>query len=312
PHVLLGGGAFYAREEIAVVCSALLAIERPDDDLLVFATLRGPLFGFDDGVLLAFRETVGSLHPLRTAPGGLPPPLTEARAALGLLAELHRTRNHRPFGHTIARLLAAVRAHAAFAVWPTGEQALASVARLLDLARRAEQRGTGSFRSFVEHLERADTREAPILEEGAEGVRLMTVHPGKGLGFPVVGLADPTCRTAPTKASRWTDAARGLCAMRLVDTAPAELLEHESEEIAREHEEAVRVLYVATTRARDLLIVPAVAEGPQSGWLEAPSPVLYADAPGAPGRDEGVWGDAPRPRLRAGGAAGVRQPRPPP
>jgi hypothetical protein len=34
--------------------------------------------------------------------------------------------------------------------------------------------------------------EAPILEEGSDGVRLMTVHKAKGLEFPVVILADIT------------------------------------------------------------------------------------------------------------------------
>ena len=42
--------------------------------------------------------------------------------------------------------------------------------------------------------ESTDTAEAPILEEGSDGVRLMTVHKAKGLEFPVVILADLTCR----------------------------------------------------------------------------------------------------------------------
>src|SRR5439155_234638 len=83
---------------------------------------------------------------------------------------------------------AATRAHAAFAIWPTGEQALANVARLLDLARRAERRATTSFRGFVQQLEddaeEGEAREAPIFEEGTEGVRIMTVHRAKGLEFP--------------------------------------------------------------------------------------------------------------------------------
>jgi hypothetical protein len=37
---------------------------------------------------------------------------------LGILKDLHRGRNRRPIADTIARLLAAARAHAGLAIWP--------------------------------------------------------------------------------------------------------------------------------------------------------------------------------------------------
>ena len=153
-----------------------------------------------------------------------------------------------------------------------------SVARLLDLARRAVRRGTGSFRSFVERLredaERGETGEALLFEEGAEGVRIMTVHRAKGLEFPVVILADVSANEAPKQAQRWVDAETGLCAIRLAGSSPIEIVEHEAEELEREREEADRVLYVAATRARDLLVVPAVGDGPQEGWTAALDPAV--------------------------------------
>lgn len=279
PHLLVGGGSFHVREEIEALRNALAAIERPEDELMIFATLRGPLFALGDDALLAFRTQVGSLHPFRPMPDGMDAGLAEVADALAVLRDLHRQRNRRPIADTISALLGAVRAHAAFAVWPTGEQALANVGRLLDLARRAERRGVTSFRAFVERLdddaERGDASEAPIVEEGMEGVRLMTVHRAKGLEFPVVILADPTCNETGRDVSRWVDADRGLCAQRLAGVAPAELAEHAGEELEREREEAARLLYVATTRARDLLVVTAVGEGRHDGWLSRLQPILY-------------------------------------
>jgi ATP-dependent exoDNAse (exonuclease V) beta subunit len=147
-------------------------------------------------------------------------------------------------------------------VWPTGEQALANVTRLMDLARRSERTGVTSFRGFVEWLsdqaEHGEAGDAPIVEEGTEGVRMMTVHGAKGLEFPVVILADMTCNETRGDAQRWVDADRGLCAQQLAGYAPPELREHAAEEAVREAEEATRVLYVATTRARDLLVVPVL------------------------------------------------------
>jgi ATP-dependent helicase/nuclease subunit A len=279
-HVLVKGGSFNEREEVEALRNALGAIERPDDELAVFATLRGPLFALDDGALLQFRTAVGSLHPFRKLPAGSPAELEEIADALGVLRELSRGRNRRPIAETIARLLAAVRAHAAIAIWPTGEQALANVMRLMDLARRYEsRRAVRSFRGFVDELEtraeREESGDAPVVEEGAEGVRIMTVHRAKGLEFPIVLLADLSCNETAGDARRWVDPASGLCALRLAGHAPRELLDHAEEETRRDHEEAMRLLYVGATRARDLLIVPAVGSEPQEGWLSRLNPVIY-------------------------------------
>ncbi len=280
-HVLVGGSSFHVREEVGALRNALGAIERPDDDLALFAVLRGPLFALGDGALLAWRERFRSLHPFRTLPDDLPPHLVEVADALAVLRDLHRHRNRRPVADTIARLLAAVRAHAGLAIWPTGEQALANVTRLMDLARRAERHGVTSFRAFVERLERdaasGEAGEAPILEDGSEGVRIMTVHRAKGLEFPVVILADLTANATPTEPSRHIDPVRRLAAMRLAGALPPDLADHREEELAREREEAVRLLYVAATRARDLLVVPAVADQPQEGWLDTLHPAIYPE-----------------------------------
>jgi ATP-dependent helicase/nuclease subunit A len=285
-HVLVGGSSFHAREEIEALRNVLLAIERPEDELSLFATLRGPFFALDDGALLAWRDRHRSLHPFRKLAEEPPAGLRPIAEALAVLRDLHRERNRRPFADTIARFLAAVRAHAGLAIWPTGEQALANVGRLLDLARRAERQGVTSFRAFVEQLEadaqRAEEGEAPIVEDGTDGVRIMTVHRAKGLEFPVVILADITANLAREEADRHVDPDRRLCALRLVGSAPPELLEHEADDVARDREEGVRTLYVAATRARDVLVIPALGDKIQAGWVEPLSPAVYPQLPGAP------------------------------
>ena len=49
----------------------LTAIEWPDDELAVFAALKGPLFALGDDALVLFRERHGRLHPLRRRPEAL-------------------------------------------------------------------------------------------------------------------------------------------------------------------------------------------------------------------------------------------------
>ena len=285
PHVLVGGRSFHDREEVLAIRNAMAAIEWPEDDLRVFATLRGPFFALGDDALLSLRGRCGRLHPLRRFDSDdLSADEAQVVEALGVLAELHFARNRRPIADTVARFLAAVRAHAGIAIWPTGEQALANCLRIIDMARRFERAGARSFRSFVERMEhdaeRGIAEEAPAVEEGTEGVRIMTVHRAKGLEFPVVILADPTCSLARATASRHVDPSRNLWAEPLCGCSPLDLLQAEQEEVQRDRDEGVRIAYVAATRARDLLVVPVIGDPntDEDGWLGALAEGVYPAA----------------------------------
>jgi ATP-dependent helicase/nuclease subunit A len=294
-HLLVGGKAFHDREEIETLRAALMAIEWPDDQLSVFATLRGPLFAIGDEDLFEYHHLCGRFHPFRIPPE-LPGGLEHVRDALTLLAALHKQRNRVPVADTISRLLEETRAHVGFVLRPGGEQVLANVLHVSELARQYELDGGMSFRGFVDVLQEAasggQTPEAPILEEGTDGVRLMTVHKAKGLEFPVVILADITARLTPYEIGRFVDAEQQLCALRIGGWLPKDLTDHRDEELRREREEAERIAYVAATRARDLLVVPAVGDEPyDEGWVAPLNAAIYppederrvqAAAPGCP------------------------------
>ena len=304
-HLLVGGRAFHNREEIETLRSALMAIEWPEDQLSVFATLRGGLFAIGDEELLEYYQAAHRFHPFRV-PATLPSHLDHVREALALLGSLHRQRNRRPVADTISTLLGRTRAHVGFVLRPGGEQALANVLHVAELARQYEMDGGMSFRGFVETLQaEASARqaaEAPILEEGSDGVRLMTVHKAKGLEFPVVILADITARLTPWEAGRHIDPRRQVCALRIGGWSPKDLNDQRDNELAREKAEGERVAYVAATRARDLLVVPAVGDDPYAeGWIAPLNGAIYppedarrvqspaAGCPGFKSKDTVLW-----------------------
>ncbi len=221
-------------------------------------------------------------HPFRVPPD-LPEHLHPIAEALRLLAELHKRRNRRPVAETVTRLLNETRAHVGFALRRAGEQVLANALHVAELARQYRALG----RNLVSWLRGGTARggrggegaEAPILEEGSDGVRLMTVHKAKGLEFPVVILADLTCKLARADAGRHLAPERGLCALRLGGWAPLELRNQQAIEVARDRAEGIRLAYVAATRARDLLVVPGIGDEPfAGGWTSPLDSAIYPPA----------------------------------
>ncbi len=299
PHVLIGGRAFRDREEVLALLTVIRAIEYPSDTLSVYGALRGPFLGLPDDALLVHRSAVGPLNPLLPLGEALFDEATRPVAeALSILRELHLHRSRRPIADTLARFLDATRAHAGIAQWPNGEQALANVLRVLDVARRFESAGAASFRAFVEHLEgrveRGEGVDTPVVEERAEGVRVMTVHKAKGLEFPVVVLCDPTLPRTKQGIFRssYVDSTERLWASPLAGCAPLELLENQARVIQKEEAEEIRLAYVAATRARELLVVPCVGDEAIEGWVDPLHRALYPKearkrsperAPGCPG-----------------------------
>ncbi len=281
PHLVAGSKSFHRREEVETLRAALTAIEWPDDELNVFAALKGSLFAIADERLLLYRHEHGHLYPFKSGVRSEATAFAEIDEALALLGKLHRGRNYRPFAATVNELLEATRAHAGFLLRPGGQQTLANVTRIADLARTFEMSGGVSFRGFVEDLaaqaDRGEASEAPVLEEDSDGVRLMTLHSAKGLEFPVVILADLTTGLSRNDPEAYVNTEQKLCAMELLGCAPRELRDHQAAEGRKERAEGVRVAYVGATRARDVLVVPAVGDEPfpRDSWLGPLNKAIY-------------------------------------
>lgn len=282
PHAHIGGKGFHQQEEIVALRMIATAIEFPDDELAVYAALRSPLFALSDADLFSYRGTLGALHPLEVpsdtsslAPGH--PPVADA---LRLLGELHRKRTRRSIEETLGQLSRATAAPLSLASAGDGDLLLARTQRWMELAADREARGALSFRRFVESLDDAHQRGEEVTvaaPDGLDAVRFSTVHVAKGLEWPVVILIDPT--TPPERPAKVIDAAAGLYVEKLLGLEPVEGAAYAEEAEARGKAEGARLLYVAATRARDLLVVPTTGDGPIGGWLTPLEAALRPEVP---------------------------------
>jgi len=191
-----------------------------------------------------------------------------ARRVLTILQDLRR----RARATTPALLLA--EAVERLAVRPIlsareGDRSARAAANVEALLERARPYGVKGMKRFARDVSR-DWRNGAAHGEGrvdAEGdaIEIITIHSAKGLEWPVVipintatllRSREPFVHRADDDTLHWV----------IGDVVPPELraaLETDDESLMRERE---RLWYVACTRARELLIVPELAQAEQKSW----------------------------------------------
>ncbi len=257
PYIVEGGKLYYTREEVRDLASAVWSIEDPYDGLALLAALRSPIFGASDEELFLFKRAGGRLDYLDPGAEALErlPGLAEA---LSLLAELHLKRNELGPSGTILELLRRTKYLELSLLRPHGDQRVSNVRKAILSARDFEAK-FHSFRRFARWFRDQETLassegESPIVEEQSQAVRLLTVHKAKGLQFPVVILANLIQSKRSSSRLFVEGGSRLVLKLGLLETSDyAALLERER---ARDAAETVRLLYVAATRAGDLLVIP--------------------------------------------------------
>ncbi len=281
PYRMEGGRLFYDRQEVRDLTNALTAVDDPTDGIALTATLLSAPFGFTQEELFLYVDSGGRLDYL-TQPDAEWPHL---RAAFALLRDLHDRRNVDPPAQVVERLIAGARMAELALLADGGEQAAGNLFKVMEQARAFGGAGR-PFRAFVRWLAGARARTAresdvAISEEGADAVRLMTMHAAKGLEFPVVVLANTRARSRPEPCV--VDRVTGIIDLRAGDESTIFRTPGYDDASARDlrHAEAERrrLLYVACTRAADHLVIPvhpgSVAE---LGLAVASGDVLDLDA----------------------------------
>ena len=274
PHRVVRGRGFFGAQEVVDLACLLAVVADPSDTVSLAAVLRSPLVGLTDGGLLALGAERG-LRPQQVLKHPeLDSPLLEdwERARLNhfrqIWNQLRRERDRLGLRALLKVALEQTGYRTQIAAAPFGEQALANLDKLLELAAQREARGLGcgSFARELLGLAEAMPLEAQgevVDDSDAEAVTICTIHQAKGLEWPVVVLPELFARRPPDNDALSFDRDQGL-SLRPPDADDGRLtsrrhLHLKKERDSRSLAEQRRLFYVAMTRARDRLVLGLVA-----------------------------------------------------
>jgi ATP-dependent helicase/nuclease subunit A len=263
PFVVNQGKGFYETREVNDLTQLLRAIANPRDEVSLAAVLRSPLVAVSDEALLALKasgENLGSalmgLGP-EPAAGFTTEDFERLRRFRDRLRQWRAQREYVSFDRLLLEAMDASEYEP-----EAGARGAANIDKFLALARDAS--GKMPLDQFVEELamyRQDDPREAdPPPEDSGDAVTVMTVHAAKGLEFPVVFVATlhKGVRTEPPVVAFSKEIGLGAQWRNPGGTDKTDDLFQgalRAEWKQREDHESDRLLYVAMTRAEQVLVL---------------------------------------------------------
>jgi ATP-dependent helicase/nuclease subunit A len=332
PYEISGSDAFSESPDIAAIVVLLRALRDPANPVFTVAALRGVFFGVSDQDLLDHRAAGGSLAFAETLPEGAAP--EPVRRGLVLLREWWGWTRSAPPSVVLERILESSGLLGYLVSSEMGNSRAGNVLKLVEIVRGLEAEGTTSFASvadFVADRDRLEAIEEMSLTPGRrDAVLLMNLHKAKGLEAPIVILANPAgmkereperfiVRTngSPGPRPRGSgDRPRGYFLFkkrsgfrRVLISQPAGWAD--VVDLAAQYQEAEehRLMYVAATRARDLLAISSyeVDQGAKKAWRVLDDGL--GDSPALPAlSEEGAPASAPgKVAISSRDVAGMRR-----
>jgi ATP-dependent exoDNAse (exonuclease V) beta subunit len=285
------GRGYFGQQQVVDLLGYLRLLHNRYDDEALVTVLASPFVGVSNDALVLIRRHAGRRPLYSGIERSLPDALHEDDERL---IRAFRQRYERLVGCAarvgLERLCEEiVSAHdydlAVLAQWD-GRRRYANLRKLMRLARSYEELRGPDIEGFVRFIRDqealgASQLEAVSEEEGADAVRLLTIHAAKGLEFKVVIVADAGRDTGGAPSSdEILVRPDGRFGFRVVDPGSGRKRGVFSYEEVRDAEkrddeaERLRLYYVAMTRAIDRLIVSGAFDaertrdrGTPIGWV---------------------------------------------
>ncbi len=258
PYRIESRSLVWATDAVRDVITLLQALAAPADEVALVASLRSPGLACTDRALVEWAAAGGRWNYLAPRPESIAEdhPVSEA---MGTLRGYHDLRWWLPVNELLERIVRELRLVELTAELRRPRDHWRRLRFVVDQARAfcdAGGHGLGEFVQWAsDQIEtEADVLETVVPEADDDAVRILTVHGSKGLEFPVTVVAglgtgprtETTVLWGPTRPEVRLKA-DWLC------TSGFNAQKGREKDLAQA--EAVRLLYVAMTRAQDFLVL---------------------------------------------------------
>jgi ATP-dependent exoDNAse (exonuclease V) beta subunit len=272
PVYVIQGTYFYRKTEVSDLIAVLEWVLHPDDPLLRATVLSSSLAGFTFKDLLAGQTT-------ETFDSILQPwvEMRDRATAAEILEDVVRKTNF----------------DVVMMAQSNGPQRVANIGKLIEITRELARQGITALDETVRHLrDRASDSsvreaEAQIVGQNDDVVQILTVHQAKGLEFDIVVVPDLAAKTARSTtdrvffSDRWGVLAGASYGLHRKPLPHSFILTAKKEEEDQQFEEEKRLLYVAVTRARKMLVLGEGFAKHGGPWLQWVQKFLEQLQPGA-------------------------------
>ncbi len=269
PTIRMTGRRYFGQQQVVDLLHYLRLLQNRYDDEALLTVLASPFVGVSNDALVLIRSTAERRPIFKGIERTLPPDLAEedrrlVRAFLQRYERLVESSTRLSLELLCERILVEHDYDLAVLARRDGARRYANLRKLARLARSYEELRGPDLEGFIRFVAEQDAvgapeRDAVSEEEGADAVRLLTIHAAKGLEFKVVVVADAGReRSSTDDILCLSDGRFGFkvahpgTASRVSTTSYQAVKETQDR---AEDDERLRLYYVAMTRAMERLIV---------------------------------------------------------
>lgn len=288
PSAVKNGSDFTDRTEIMLMMDLLTVIDNPYNDTAMADVLLSPLYGFDEGTLAMMKnktfiytdsdgnDNAGRYISIYSALSAMKDADPRCKRVYDDLSRLRVYMANNSVENLVRHIFDATDILRIMRSTEKGDMKAANLRKLLRYVKLFSGADSclSDFIAYVERMKKNEVQleEADSAEGGADAVSIMTVHGSKGLEFPVVFVVNTH------KKFNFSDSYAAVIAdnstvvgMQIIDRERMIKLDTAFHDYAAEaikndeRSQALRLLYVALTRAREKLIVTAALKPKKDG-----------------------------------------------